>query len=111
MSKYDTIRIAGTKYDSRIKLNDEDKKAIIILAKEGYSQRKLARMFNCSRWLVQSILNPQPTRKASIKPQSSQYWAEAKRKYRKKKAELYNSGKLKCKPVTNKTSTKTPSTS
>lgn len=57
--KSEKIKIAGTKFDRRIKLTEEDKKEILRLRKEGYSQRKLARAFNVSRRLITYILDPQ----------------------------------------------------
>lgn len=86
------IPIAGTKHDSRRKLSNEQKEAVKILHKEGYSYRKLADMFNVSKWTIQSIINP-PARPKS-KKQSKEYWTEAKRKYRKKKQELYKNGDI-----------------
>ncbi|NDV64004.1 helix-turn-helix domain-containing protein [Bacteroides sp. 224] len=86
------IPIAGTQHDGRRKLSEEQKQAIKILRKEGYSYRKLAAMFNVSKWTIQSIINP-PERPKS-KKQSKEYWAEAKRKYRKKKQELYKNGDI-----------------
>lgn len=57
--KSESIPIAGTKLDQRRKLSNEQREAVKILADKGYSQRKLAEMFNVSKSLVQSILNPQ----------------------------------------------------
>jgi transposase len=86
------IPIVGTDHDMRRKLSDEQKRAITILSKEGYSQRKLATMFKCSRRLVQNILQPQTRAKPKQRPAS--YWSEAKRKYRERKQELYKTGKI-----------------
>jgi transposase len=86
------IPIAGTKHDSRRKLSEEQKQAIKILHKEGYSYRKLAEMFNVSKWCIQSIINPSVRSKS--RKQSKEYWSEAKRKYRKKKQELYKNGDI-----------------
>ena len=55
--KSESIPIAGTKLDQRRKLSNEQREAVKILADKGYSQRKLAEMFNVSKSLVQSILN------------------------------------------------------
>lgn len=91
--KSDTIKIAGTQYDSRVKLSQDAREAIKILTEHGFSQRKLAEMFNVSRRLVQMVLDPKPrTTTTSQKP--TQYWTEAKRKSRAKKHELLKSGKL-----------------
>ena len=81
--KIENIKLAGTKFDGRAKLSLEQRQAIQILAREGYSQRRLAAMFNVSKRLIQSILSP------------TEYWTELKRKYRKKKIDLYKNGKIK----------------
>ena len=91
--KIENIKLAGTKFDGRAKLSLEQRQAIQILAREGYSQRRLAAMFNVSKRLIQSILSP-PVRKHS-KQYPPEYWTELKRKYRKKKIDLYKNGKIK----------------
>ena len=53
--KIENIKLAGTKFDGRAKLSLEQRQAIQILAREGYSQRRLAAMFNVSKRLIQSI--------------------------------------------------------
>ena len=40
--KIENIKLAGTKFDGRAKLSPEQRQAIQILAREGYSQRMLA---------------------------------------------------------------------
>ena len=90
--KSDNIIIAGTKYDKRCKLTKDERNAIIILVQKGYSQRKLAAMFRVSRRLIQTIIKPQPRPPAPSRP--AEYWAEAKRKYRKRKNELLKTGKI-----------------
>lgn len=107
--KSEKIPIAGTKHDGRRKLSDEQKRAITILHKEGYSFRKLAEMFSVSKWLIQSILNPATRTKP--KKYSTEYCTEAKRKYRQKKQELFKNGKIHHKGKTrngNHTSDKPP---
>ncbi len=91
--KSESIPIAGTKLDQRRKLSNEQREAIKILADKGYSQRKLAEMFNVSKSLVQGIINPQPHRNPPRK-RTTAYWTEAKRKYRLRKHKLYLSGEL-----------------
>lgn len=86
------ILIAGTVNDKRRKLSDEQKKAIVVLSNNGYSLRKLANMFGCSKSLVHHILNP--TLKSKSKKRSTAYWTEAKRKHRKRKQELYKTGQI-----------------
>ena len=90
--KSEQIKIAGTKHDKRIKLTKDDKNAIIILTQKGYSQRKLAILFGVSRRLIQNTIKPQP--RSSPRPRSAEYWAEAKRKYRKRKNELLQTNKI-----------------
>lgn len=51
--------IAGTKFDRRVKLTDEDKKLIIKLREEeNISHSKLASRFNVNKRTIQFILNP-----------------------------------------------------
>lgn len=90
--KSESIPIAGTKLDQRRKLSNEQREAVKILADKGYSQRKLAEMFNVSKSLVQFILNPQ--QRGVQKKRPAAYWTEAKRKYRQRKHQLYKTGKL-----------------
>lgn len=76
--KIESIKVAGTKFDGRAKLSEEQRQAIRILSREGYSQRKLASMFDVSKRLVQSIISP-PVRKPP-KKRSKEYWADVKKK-------------------------------
>lgn len=89
--KIESIKVAGTKYDGRAKLSEDQRQAIRILAREGYSQRKLASMFNVSKRLIQSIITP-PVR-TPAKKHTKEYWTEVKKRYRDKKINLYKSGK------------------
>ena len=91
--KIENTKLAGTKFDGRAKLSPEQRQAIQILAREGYSQRRLAAMFNVSKRLIQSILSP-PVRKHS-KQYPTEYWTELKRKNRNKNIEIYKNGKIK----------------
>lgn len=96
--KSEQIHIAGTVYDKRRKLSLEQVRAIKILNEQGYSQRQLAAMFGCSKRSVQNILQPQKRTAPTERPAS--YWAEAKRKHRKRKQELFLAGKIKHKKGT-----------
>lgn len=87
------IKIAGTKYDRRRKLSDDQVKAIKLLKDEGYSYRQLAAMFGCSKWSIQNIINPQVRKAAKKRPK--EYWAKKKREYRQRKQALFKSGKIK----------------
>ena len=40
--RIENIKLAGPKFDGRAKLSPEQRQAIQILAREGYSQRRLA---------------------------------------------------------------------
>lgn len=99
--KSERIPIAGTNLDQRRKLSNEQRRAIKILADNGYSQRKLAAMFNVSKSLVQTLLAQIPkTRQKKKRPTA--YWTEAKRKYRQRKQQLYKEGILNGKRKTKK---------
>ena len=84
------VRIAGTRHDLRRKLTDDQVSAIRLLKSEGYSYRRLAAMFGCSKWSVQNIINPQPRKKDKKRP--TVYWTEKKRQYRQRKQALFKSG-------------------
>lgn len=90
--KSEKIKIAGTKLDLRRKLSDSQKEAIKILSEKGYSQRKLADMFGCSKRSIQNIISPQKRCKQAPKPK--EYWTEKKRLYRQRKHKLFVDGKL-----------------
>ena len=90
--KSERIPISGTVHDKRRKLSLEQVRAIKILSEQGYSQRKLAAMFGCSKRSVQNILQPQ--KRTAPKKYPTAYWTEAKRQYRKHKQELYKAGKI-----------------
>lgn len=90
--KSEKIKIAGTKYDNRRKLSDDQIRAIKLLKEDGYSYRQLAAMFGVSKRSIQNIIHPQ-LRKASVKRPTS-YWTEKKREYRQRKQRLYLSGQI-----------------
>nr|UWI12613.1 MAG: HNH endonuclease [Bacteriophage sp.] len=93
--KIEEIKLEGTKFDNRAKLTVEQRKAIKVLSEQGFSQRKLATMFNVSKRLVQSIITP-PVRQPA-KKRSKEYWKAIKQKHRARKMELYLEGKIKFK--------------
>lgn len=93
--KVEEIKLEGTKFDKRAKLTIEQRKAIKVLSKEGFSQRKLAAMFNVSKRLIQSIISP-PVRQPA-KKRSKEYWKDIKQRHRARKMELYLEGKIKFK--------------
>ena len=90
--KSERIPIQGTVYDKRRKISLEQIRAIKILNEQGYSQRKLAAMFGCSKRSVQNILSPQ--KRSVPKKRSTAYWTEAKKQFRKRKQELYQTGQI-----------------
>lgn len=91
--KAEHIKLSGTKYDARTKLTPDQRDAIKVLSREGYSQRKLAAMFNVSKRLIQSIISPSERSPAKKRPQ--EYWTDVKRRYRERKMSLYKAGKIK----------------
>lgn len=91
--KIESIKIAGTKNDARAKLTPDQREAIRVLSREGYSQRKLAMMFNVSKRLIQSIVSP--SARKPEKKRDKGYWTEVKRRYRNRKELLYKTGKIK----------------
>lgn len=91
-TKIESIKLVGTQYDGRAKLTTDQREAVKVLAREGYSQRKLATMFNVSRRLIQAIISP-PARKPE-KKHSKEYWSEIKQKHRLRKKALYREGKI-----------------
>ncbi len=92
-SKVENIKVSGTKFDARAKLSPDQREAIKVLSREGYSQRKLAAMFNVSKRLIQSIVSP--SERKPEKKRSTEYWTQVKRKYRERKMNLYKAGKIK----------------
>ena len=91
--KSERIKIAGTKLDKRRKLSPDQVKAIKLLKEQGYSYRQLAEMFNCSKWSIQNIIIPTLSKPQRKRPTA--YWTEKKRDYRRRKQELFKSGKIK----------------
>lgn len=92
-NKVENIKVSGTRFDARAKLSPDQREAIKVLSREGYSQRKLAAMFNVSKRLIQSIVAP--TERKPEKKRPTEYWTQVKRKYRERKMHLYKAGKIK----------------
>jgi len=90
--KSEQIKIEHTSFDQRRKLTAKQHDAIRILHDKGYSYQDLADMFGCSKSNVQNIIRP--SSRAKPKPRSKEYWTEHKREYRRRKQQLYVSGKL-----------------
>lgn len=93
--KVEHIKLAGTKFDARAKLTPDQREAIKVLSREGYSQRKLAAMFGVSKRLVQSLVAP--TERKPEKKRSTEYWTQVKKRHRDRKISLYKAGKIKFK--------------
>lgn len=101
--KSEKIKIAGSKYDRRIKLTPEQKKEIHENPL-NLSQRALAKEYGVSRRTIQFILDPEKL-KENLKRReerggSMQYykpseWAETVREHRKYKQNLKIQGKIK----------------
>ena len=97
------IKLVGLQ-DRRRKLTDEQKAEIIRLRDEGWSMRKLAKEFEVSAQSILFIVNPES--KAKNDKYVKDHWrkfqktkeknAEAVRKTRLYKQELFLKGELKC---------------
>jgi C4-type Zn-finger protein len=57
--KSEKIKIANTKYDKRIKLDDDDRFFIMQKYKRGQSIRSLAREFKVDRNVIKLIIDPE----------------------------------------------------
>ena len=96
------IKLVGLQ-DRRRKLTDEQKAEIIRLRNEGWSMRKLAKEFEVSAQSILFIVNPES--KANNDKYIKDHWrkfqktkeenAEAVRKTRLYKRELFSKGELK----------------
>ena len=101
--KSEKLKIAGTKYDRRVKLTPEQKEEIRKNT-QGLSQRKLAVMYEVSRRTIQFILDPEK-QKENLKRKAerggySQYYdkdknAEYVREHRRYKQSLFINKELK----------------
>ena len=87
------LKVAGTQLDLRVKLTASQKDAIKSLSQLGYSIRELAEMFSVSTWSVQTLLKP-PAKRSEPKKYPTEYWTEAKRRHKKRKQELKQSGEM-----------------
>jgi hypothetical protein len=98
--KSQKIKIENTKFDRRIKLNEEDKKCIYNLYhKENFSQRNLAKIYNVSRRTISFIVNPESlNRHKELSKNRNYYNKDSNREYiknhRRYKQELFKSGKI-----------------
>ena len=103
--KSEKIKIAGTKYDRRVKLTPEQKEHIRWLRDEEHlSYRTLAKMFNVSKRLIQFVIKPEIAEKCREqlmeRKRSGKYkplkeaWAETVREHRQYKQKLKLEGKI-----------------
>lgn len=103
--KFETEHLKLSKEDDkRVKLNDEEKKEIKKLYDTGmFSQRKLAKMYGVSRRSIQFIIDPEKLKenhkKFSERQKDGRYYNKERhreyiKKYRERKKQLYNEGKL-----------------
>jgi len=100
--KSEKIKIAGTKYDRRIKLTEQDREDIKNLT--GMSIRGIARMYGVDKRLIQFILFPERQKKNLIDRKnrggSMKYYDKERNKKaimrtRNYKQSLYVDGKIK----------------
>lgn len=109
-SKSERIRIIGTEFDRRKKLNEKSRQKIAQLYNDGLSQTQIARQFNVDRATVADVLFPE--RKEKRRQQSIEYsrkrrehmknsptlrqeLTDAVRNHRRYKQELYKKGLIK----------------
>lgn len=100
--KSQKIKIAGTKYDRRIKLTPEQKEEIF-QNKDGLSQRALAKAYGVSRRTIQFILHPKKLEENKKRREErggwTQYydpstWPETMKEHRRYKQDLKLQGKI-----------------
>lgn len=103
--KSEKIKIAGTKYDRRIKLTEDQKEYIRWLREEEkLSQMKLAKMFGVSKRLIQFITQPdklekcrerlKEAKKRGLYKLSKEELNETQREHRRYKHKLRMEGKI-----------------
>ena len=103
--KSEKIIIAGTQYDRRRKLTEDQKETIKWLREEEQlSYNKLAQMFNVSKRLIIFICKPELMEKnrerlKKLKKEgrykvSKEEWAETMREHRRYKQNLYIENKI-----------------
>ena len=105
--KSEKIKIANTKHDKRIKLDEDDKNAIIEKYYKGQSMRSLSREYQVDRQVIRYTIYPEHYE--ALKAYSREYQRtydvgvdkrnEYKRVHRKHKQELFLEGKIKWKSL------------
>lgn len=101
--KSEKIKIAGTKYDRRRKLTEEQKQEIVKLYESGtMSYQSIADLYGVSKRKVYFIVNPDKELKnkerlkvfkATHKP-TKEEWAATVREHRRYKQKLYKEGEI-----------------
>lgn len=75
------IKIAGTKFDRRVKLTPEDKKQIRLLYDpSSWSMRKLAARYGVSRRLIQFVIYPERDIKLKAERNWKDYYTKDKQR-------------------------------
>lgn len=103
--KSEKIKIAGTQYDRRIKLTEDQKTYIRWLREEEHlSYNKLAQMFNVSKRLIIFVCRPETMQKCRERfktlrkdgryKTSKEEWAKTMREHRNYKHGLYKENKI-----------------
>lgn len=103
--KSEKIKIAGTQYDRRIKLTEDQKTYIRWLREEEHlSYNKLAQMFNVSKRLIIFVCCPETMQKCRERfktlrkdgryKTSKEEWAKTMREHRNYKHGLYKENKI-----------------
>lgn len=99
--KSEKIKIEGTKFDRRIKLDDDDKNEIIRRYENGESMRSLSRSFKVDRQVIKYTIFPEYKEQfyKANRERQKEYDKEKHtvyiRKHRQYKNKLYKEGKIK----------------
>ena len=100
--KSQKIKIEGTQFDRRLKLDEDDKKEIISSYEKGESMRSLSRRFKVDRQVIKYTIFPEykeqfyKANRERPKPEySNEKLATYKREHLRYKHNLYKEGKIK----------------
>ena len=100
--KSERIKIANTRYDKRIKLNEDDKIAIVEKYMRGQSMRSLSREYQVDRQVIKYTIFPNykeafyKANRERVKPEMAKETRnQYMRTHRKHKQELYLKGEIK----------------
>lgn len=101
--KSQKIKIANTKFDRRLKLDEDDKQVIISAYEKGESMRSLSRRFKVDRQVIKYTIFPEYKEQffKANRERPKEYDREknttVKREHRRYKHNLYKEGKIKLK--------------